>query len=71
MVKIKEKYKSINDVARPIQKKEALLGSAHHLQKTGRASKDRDKVKAKVAKVNNRSGPYKIRPDPYPSEERD
>jgi hypothetical protein len=66
VVKIRKKYKSTNDVARPTQKKEALLGSAHHLQKAGRASRDRDK-----AKVKNRSGPYKIRPNPYPSEERD
>ena len=45
------------------QKKEALLSSAHQLQKTGQASKGKDKLKAKVSKVKNRSGPYKIWPN--------
>jgi hypothetical protein len=71
VVKIRKKCKSINDVAWPTQKKEALLGLAHHLQKTVRAMKVRDKVKAEVAKVKNRSGLYKIWPSPYPSKERD
>ncbi len=71
VVEIRKKYKFTNDVARPTQKKEALLGSAHHLQKMGQDSRDKDKVKVEVSKMKNRSGLYKIRPNPYLSKERD
>ena len=70
-MEIRKKYSFTNDVARPTQKKEALLGSTHHLQMMGRDSRDRDKVKMEVAKMKSRSGSYKIRPNPYFGKERD
>ena len=37
----------------------------------GRDSRDRDKVKVEVSKMKNRSGTYKIWPNPYLSKKRD
>jgi hypothetical protein len=70
-MEIRKKYRFTNDVAQPTQKKETLVGSAHHLQMVGRDSRDRDKVEVEVAKMKSRSGPYKIRPNPHLVKERD